>query len=116
MKYVKVATIHDFGKHRIKSVRLLARPVGIIKDHDGSFYAIQVGCKHQNADITAGRIDGDIATCPWHGWRYNLRTGACLWGTTAKLLRHGLRIEGDDIYVTLEPIEEQPKTEFPEQW
>ena len=116
MDYVKVAKVADFENCRIKSFKLLARPVAVVKEPDGSFYAIQAGCKHQNADLTAGRIKGDLVVCPWHGWRYNLRTGECLWGSEAKLLRHGLRVDGDDIYVSIRPAEQAPPQEEWEHW
>lgn len=111
MEYVKLARVQDFKNTRIKSYRLMARPVGIIKQKDGTFIATEVGCKHQNADLTQGRLDGDVVTCPWHGWRYNLITGECLWGSPTCLRRHGIKIDGNDIYVSLLPLEEEPVEE-----
>ena len=111
MEYVKLARVQDFEQTRIRSYRLLARPVGIIKQKDGSFFATEVGCKHELADLTQGRMDGDVVTCPWHGWKYNLVTGECLWGSNVCLRRHGIKIEGDDIYVTLRPLEPEPDFE-----
>lgn len=111
MEYVKLAKIQDFTHTRIKSYRLLARPVGIIKQRDGSFIATEVGCKHELADLTQGRIDGDVVTCPWHGWKYNLITGECLRGADVCLRRHGIKIEGDDIYVSLRPLEPEAEEE-----
>lgn len=111
MEYVKLARVQDFKHTRIRSYRLLARPVGIIKQRDGSFIATEVGCKHENADLTQGRMEGDVVTCPWHGWKYNLVTGECLRGSSACLRRHGLKIEGDDIYVSLRPLETEPAQE-----
>lgn len=105
MQYVKLAKVSDFAGRRMKSYTILARKIGIIREPDGSFYAIEVACKHQNADLTQGRVDGDEVTCPRHGWVYNIRTGHCLTHNSAKLRRHDLKIEGDDIYVSLHPIE-----------
>lgn len=108
VEYVKLAKVQDFKNTRIKSYRLLARPVGIIKQKDGTFFATEIGCKHELADLSQGRMDGDVVTCPWHGWKYNLVTGECLWGSKVCLRRHAIRIEGDDIYVSLRPIEDAP--------
>ena len=106
MDYVKVATRSDFESRRIKSFSLMGRRVGIIRDEDGGFRAIEVACKHQNADLTTGRIEGNVATCPRHGWQYDLCTGHCLSHDAAPLRKHGLKIEGDTIYVTLRPLPE----------
>jgi nitrite reductase/ring-hydroxylating ferredoxin subunit len=24
-----------------------------------------------------GELEGSCLTCPWHGWQFNVRTGAC---------------------------------------
>ncbi|MBI2422556.1 MAG: Rieske (2Fe-2S) protein [Candidatus Hydrogenedentes bacterium] len=102
--YVKIAKVSDFDRINMKSFRLLARPVGVFKEPDGTFYAMEVGCKHENADLTQGRVQGNIVTCPWHGWRYNLKTGACIHGGELSLRRHGLKIENGFIYITLRPL------------
>lgn len=116
MQYVKVAKVSEFGNARVRAFRLMARPVGVFREPDGSFYAMEVGCKHENADLTAGSIKDDVVTCPWHGWQYNLKTGECVRGTTARLRRHGLKIEGDDIYVTLRPLPEDGAEEAASEW
>lgn len=107
MDYIKAATIDDFVNTRIKSVTILGSKVGIIKGPNSEFYAIEVGCKHQGADITRGHISGDIATCPRHGWKFNLVTGKCLNHNASKLKKYGLKIEGNVIMVTSKPLPEE---------
>lgn len=107
MDYIKAANINDFKKNRIKSVSLLGKKIGIIKGKDSEFYAIEVGCKHQGADITRGNISGDVATCPRHGWKFNLVTGECLNQNASKLRKYGLKIEGDVIMITTQPLPEE---------
>lgn len=102
---VRLAKVTDFETIRVRSYRLLARPVGIFRDPDGTFRAMEVACKHENADLTTGHIKGDLVTCPWHGWKYNLRTGECLWGGTGRLRPYKLEVRGEDIYVSLRPVD-----------
>lgn len=104
MNYVRLATINDFNGINIKSFKLVGKKVGIIKRKDGSFYAIEVGCKHQGADLTTGDISGTIATCPLHQWQYDLETGKCLNHDSPELRRYAVRVDGEDIYVSLHPI------------
>lgn len=107
MQFIKIARTSDFETVRVRSYRILTRHVGIFREEDGSFRAMEVGCKHENANLLEGRVKGDIVTCPWHGWKYNLRTGECLWGTTACLRPYALKIEGDDIYISIRPLNQQ---------
>ena len=102
---VKIAKVSDFAHTKLKSFKVLARPVGIFKEPDGSFRAMEVGCKHENADLTTGQIRDGVVTCPWHGWKYDLNTGECLWGSTACLRPYAIKIEGDDIFISLRPID-----------
>ncbi len=95
----------------MKSFRILARHVGIFKAEDGSFYAMESGCQHQQADLTLGHIKGDVVTCYRHGWRYNLRTGECLEGDAKPLRRYGLRVEGEFLYITRGPLSEEQEYE-----
>jgi len=103
MQFVKVARIADFPESGIKSFRILGKPVAIIRRDDGSFRAMEAACKHQLADITTGHIENNVATCPRHGWKYDLSTGECLYGGTAPLRPHGCKVDGEYIYVTLQP-------------
>ena len=79
MQFVKIGKVSEFEIIKIKSFSLLGKKVGVIKRDDGSFYAIEVGCKHQGADLTNGTIQDGVATCPRHGWKYDLETGEEVW-------------------------------------
>ena len=106
MDYIKAAHVNDFKNTRIKSVSILGKKVGIIKGPDSEFYAIEVGCKHQGADITRGHISGNVATCPRHGWQFDLVSGECLNQNASNLKKYGLKMEGDVIMVTSKPLPE----------
>ncbi len=105
MNFIKLATVKDFTDQRIRSFSVLGKKIGIVKRTDDQFYAIETGCKHQGADLTQGKIDGHVATCPRHGWQYDLETGECLNHDSPRLRKHALVLEGNDIKVSLSPLE-----------
>ena len=37
--------------------------------------AAQSFCPHLDGPLFQGTLSGDTITCPWHRWRYSLRTG-----------------------------------------
>ena len=41
----------------------------------GTFYAISNVCIHQGGPLSKGALEGDIVTCPWHGWKYSVKNG-----------------------------------------
>ncbi|MDH4083814.1 MAG: Rieske 2Fe-2S domain-containing protein [Nitrospira sp.] len=68
---------------------------------DGTIHAINNTCCHRDGPLGEGELDGDIVTCPWHGWRYNVTNGACMNNPSAKVEAYQVRIDGDDIKVLL---------------
>lgn len=107
MDFVKVATLEEFEIRTHKVVKLLGRPVGIIKREDGTYFAIEASCKHQGADLLADYRGGRTAVCPRHQWEYDLETGACLNHDSLPLKKYQLRIEGGDILVSMLPVQEE---------
>lgn len=107
MDYIRIAKVSDFDDITIKSYRIFARLIAIVKDPDGTFWATEIACKHQYADLTEGRFKGDKVTCPRHGWIYDIRSGLCLNQNSAPLRKHGLKQEGNDLLVSVAPLEEE---------
>jgi nitrite reductase/ring-hydroxylating ferredoxin subunit len=108
MKFVKAAKVHEFDTKRFKRLNIMARKLAVFKDGDNAFFATEVSCKHQNWDLTTGPLEGDILTCPRHHWKYNIRTGQCLNHDSTPLRRYAVKVEGDDVLVSLHPLEENP--------
>jgi 3-phenylpropionate/trans-cinnamate dioxygenase ferredoxin subunit len=43
---------------------------------DGSFYAIENRCSHAASKLSNGRLRGHDISCPMHGARFDVRSGA----------------------------------------
>lgn len=43
----------------------------------GSYAAILNSCPHAGAALAEGHLSNGEVSCPWHGWRFDLRTGVC---------------------------------------
>jgi nitrite reductase (NADH) small subunit len=68
---------------------------------DGTIHAIDNTCCHRDGPLGEGELEGNIVTCPWHGWRYDVATGACLNNPSAKVEAYQVKIEGSDVKVLL---------------
>lgn len=40
------------------------------------FFALSNLCRHAYGPLAEGVVEGYFVVCPWHGWRYDVRTGA----------------------------------------
>lgn len=47
---------------------------------DGSKHAIPLVCPHQGLPLSADPDGDGIIICPWHGYRFDVRTGTCVSG------------------------------------
>jgi nitrite reductase/ring-hydroxylating ferredoxin subunit len=44
----------------------------------GEFYAIDNSCPHRGGPLGEGELEDCIVTCPWHEFRFDVRTGKCI--------------------------------------
>jgi nitrite reductase/ring-hydroxylating ferredoxin subunit len=66
---------------------------------DGEAHAFANACPHEGNPLHEGDILGDTLTCAYHGWKFDLGTGACLFGEEpARVYR--AQIEGENVLVT----------------
>ena len=82
-------------------MRLRGRAYEVTRDAGGEWSALELSCRHQGADLSGAPREGTVVTCPRHGWRYDLATGACLTDPATPLRRPRLRIDGGTLW--LEP-------------
>ncbi len=80
---------------------LLGRPVGVRQSVAGEISALELACRHQGADLSAGGREGNVVTCPRHAWRYDLATGECLTDPALPLRTVEIRREGVKIFARL---------------
>jgi nitrite reductase/ring-hydroxylating ferredoxin subunit len=96
----------EIGGHRIGLVQV-----------DGSLHALADRCPHRGAPLCSGRIatpievrDGElglggrasILRCPWHKWEFEITTGRCVVDPRLRVRKYAVRLEGDEIVVSLD--------------
>ena len=70
---------------------------------DGTFHAISNSCIHKGGPLSKGSIDGDIVTCPWHGWKYSVKTGKSSHKGGDSINSYPVKIIENKIYVNTIP-------------
>lgn len=74
-------------------------PVLILRAGD-DFYCLEDVCTHDGQPMTEGDFDGCELTCPRHGAKFDVKTGAptCM-PATEPVRTFPVKIEGDEIFV-----------------
>jgi len=61
--------------------------------------AIGNECPHQAGSLADGFVEGDIVTCPLHGWEFDLRSGACMTVPGESVPRFHVTVEGGAVFL-----------------
>jgi nitrite reductase/ring-hydroxylating ferredoxin subunit len=96
--FVRVAKAAEVPPGNGRVVVVQGHPVALF-NVQGRFYAISNVCLHRGGPVGEGQLDGEIVTCPMHGWEYDVRTGANTINPAARLKTYEVRLEGDDVLV-----------------
>jgi nitrite reductase (NADH) small subunit len=96
--FVKMATLDELPPGGAKEVEHEGRIYAIF-NVDGAISAIDGVCPHQGGPLAEGRLEGTCVTCPWHGWRFDVRTGKTPLGPKIKQPVYEVKLEGQDVFV-----------------
>lgn len=74
----------------------------LLANVDGTYYAIEDLCSHDDAVLTRGALRGNCVECPLHGSQFDLKTGQPRQEpATEPVKTYALEIKRDTIYITL---------------
>jgi nitrite reductase/ring-hydroxylating ferredoxin subunit len=93
----KVAEVPNFGK---KLVTVEGREILLI-NQKGEIFACENECPHQGSPLSAGIVKDGALSCPRHGYRFNLKTGACDPFPEYTLKVFPVKVEAGEIFVEL---------------
>ena len=100
-QFVPVARLQDLRTSKLMCVK----PQGLriaLAYVDGKVFAVDDLCSHEDASLSKGSLHGECVTCPLHGSRFDLNTGAALDEPAEEPVQtYPVRIDGDDILVRL---------------
>ncbi|MDT7689038.1 MAG: nitrite reductase small subunit [Acidobacteriota bacterium] len=77
-KLVTVGRVEDLPEGRGATIELEGGKELALYNVAGLFYAVENFCPHKGAPLAEGQLTGHSVECDWHGWRFDIRSGACL--------------------------------------
>lgn len=72
---VPVVRLQDLPSGSARHVKIGKADIALARVGDEVF-ALSNVCRHAFAPLSEGFVEGYELVCPWHGWRYDLRTGS----------------------------------------
>jgi nitrite reductase/ring-hydroxylating ferredoxin subunit len=98
--FVKVAEVGDVPPGNVKPVKVNGMTIALC-NVDGTFYALGDECVHRGGPLSEGYIESGHLECPWHGWPFDVKTGAVLMNPNAKVPTYEVKVEGSDVLVAV---------------
>ena len=97
----RVASTNDISPGQCISVDVGGQQVALL-NVEGEYYAIGGTCTHRGGPLADGHVDSTTVTCPWHGAKFDLRTGDAMGPPApAGVGAYKVVVEDDDIKVEL---------------
>ena len=96
----KVASKSEIPPGTGKVVQAGGKTVAVF-NCEGAFYAVDNACKHRGGPLGEGAVSGTTVTCPWHGWEYDVTSGACQMDEAIKVQTFPVTVQGDDVLVSV---------------
>ena len=98
MAFVCVAKATDIAPGQIREIRLEEMTIALA-NVGGQFHAISNTCLHRGGPLGQGSLQGNVVTCPWHGWSFDVTSGKVTRNQTAGVACYPVELRGDDVYV-----------------
>lgn len=117
MSETRVGRVEEIPAGQSRSVRAGTRRIAVF-NVAGTLRAVEDACGHMKAPLSGGRLAGTTLTCSWHGWQYDVTTGACLNQAHACLRTFAISVRDGEIFVSNEPIggpDDDPSCDEPDE-
>ena len=102
-QFVKVGTKAEFEDLEGGKLLEAAGQSIAIFNLGGTYYAIENACPHRGGPLAEGMMAGEDVICPWHGSRFNVKTGAVLTPPARQGVKSfPVRVTGNDVEVEIE--------------
>ncbi len=96
----RVAAISDLPPGSSGEFVVKGRMVALF-NVDGNIHALDGVCPHAGGPLGEGKLEGNVVTCPWHGWQVDVETGQHCLNANLSHQRYNVEIKDDDVFIEL---------------
>ena len=98
--FTRIAAVDDLPPGKGMEALVGDRAIALF-NVDGTFYALDNACPHRGGPLGEGELEGTVAVCPWHAWRWDVKTGANVNNPAVKTACFPASVDGGSVYVEL---------------
>ena len=100
-KLVEVCKTDEIPAGTMKGFKVEGKEI-LVANYEGKYYATGKKCTHMGGDLSKGKLEGRIVTCPRHGSQFDVTTGNFVKGPAKKNApSYEVEVEGQSIKVNI---------------
>ena len=99
-RWIRTVRLEELTDDRGTEVVAEGRMFAIFRA-EGEPYVLDGLCCHQGGPLGKAPLCGFVATCPWHGWQYDVRTGENEFDRALALETFAVVVEDGEIKVAV---------------
>ncbi len=100
-QWVRAISLEELPSGSAREVLCGERIVALFRQGE-EVWALDGVCPHQGGPLGKGSFDGQVVTCPWHGWQFRVATGAHLVSPTIGQATFPVRLVEGVVFVDLD--------------
>ncbi|MBZ5539438.1 MAG: Rieske 2Fe-2S domain-containing protein [Acidobacteriia bacterium] len=96
----RVAKVAEIPAGTIREFQVEGKAIALA-NVGGKFHAINNSCLHRGGPLGGGVLEGQVVTCPWHGWQFDVTSGKVMQNPAVGVDCYSLEVHGEDIFVNV---------------
>ena len=96
--WVRVGTSSEIPEGQCRVYETSGNSIAVF-NVGGAYHAIDSTCLHQGGPLGEGEIQGNIVTCPWHHWSYDVTTGRTTMSESVGVKKYPLEVRDGELFV-----------------
>jgi NAD(P)H-dependent nitrite reductase small subunit len=100
LNWIEVATTEGIPTGHGKLIETDGVSIALFKVGD-KIYAIDNVCPHKGGALAEGSFKECVVTCPWHGWKFDVTTGAMSMNPSIKVKIYPVKLQGSTISIKI---------------
>jgi nitrite reductase (NADH) small subunit len=73
--WIKVCALDEISPQGSRVVESSQGRIALFRTADDKIFGLHDKCPHKGGPLSQGMVNGDIVTCPLHGWKLGLKDG-----------------------------------------
>jgi 3-phenylpropionate/trans-cinnamate dioxygenase ferredoxin component len=98
MAFVRTVKVDELPEGTVRELMVEGKAIALA-NIGGKFYAINNTCLHRGGPLGQGLLEGEVVTCPWHAWQYDMTTGKVVQNPSVGVDCYATELRGQDVFV-----------------